>query len=58
VAEVYTALIERLGWRRAQCRLGVRVTVGRMPTRGEVAASVAESGLAMVRLPGLAAAAS
>lgn len=52
VAEVYTALIERLGWRRSQRRLGIRITVGRMPTRAEVAASVTESGLSMVRLPG------
>jgi hypothetical protein len=54
VADVYTALIERLGRPQAQRRLGVRITVPRVPTRAEVAASVERSGLSLVRLPGLA----
>ena len=53
VTDVYVRLIEQLGWQRAQRRLGLRITVGRTPTREEVAAAVTQSGLSLVRLPGL-----
>lgn len=54
VTDVYAGLFEALGWQAAQRRLGVRVNVGRAPTREELAAVVERSGLSLVRLDGLA----
>lgn len=53
VTDVYVDLIEGLGWKAAQRRLGVRINVKRMPTREEIAEAVRESGLSLVRLDGL-----
>ena len=50
VAAVYQGVIERLGWRAAQRRLGIRVNVGRAPTGDELVEAVRASGLSIVRL--------
>ncbi len=43
-------VINRLGWRAAQRRLGIRVNVGRTPTVDELVEAVRASGLSIVRL--------
>ena len=50
VAAVYQDTTDRLGWRAAQRRLGIRINVGRAPTRDELVEAVRASGLAIVRL--------
>jgi F420H(2)-dependent quinone reductase len=50
VAAVYQGVIDRLGWRAAQRRLGIRVNVGRAPTPDELVEAVRTSGLSIVRL--------
>lgn len=47
VAGVYGALIDRLGNRDAQRRLGIRINVDRRPTDEELAAAVRSSGLSI-----------
>jgi hypothetical protein len=48
VTGAYAEQIRRLGWKAAQRRLGVRITVEREPTREELAAAVRDSGLSIV----------
>jgi hypothetical protein len=48
VTSVYAARIEELGWQAAQRRLGLRITVGRTPTRDELAGTIRASGLSIV----------
>lgn len=50
VAAAYRALIDRIGWEKAQRRLGVAVHVGRAPTLGELEAAARETGLSVVTL--------
>lgn len=50
MAAAYQGVIDRLGWQAAQRRLGIRINVGRPPTRGELVEAVGESGLSIVRL--------
>ena len=50
VAGVYRRLIDEIGWRAAQRRMGIRVTVGRAPTLEELQDAVTRSGLSLVRL--------
>ncbi len=50
VAAAYHGVIDRLGWRAAQRRLGIRINIGRPPTRDELVNAVRESGLSIVRL--------
>jgi hypothetical protein len=50
VAAVYRRLIDELGWRAAQRRMGIRITVGRTPTLDELQDAVTRSGLCLVRL--------
>ena len=50
VAAAYQGVIDRLGWQAAQRRLGIRINVGRPPTRDELVEAVGESGLSIVRL--------
>lgn len=50
VAEVYRRLIEHYGLAQAGRRLGIRISVDRMPTREELEQAVRNSGLAVVRL--------
>jgi len=50
VAAAYQGVIDRLGWRAAQRRLGIRINIGRPPTRDELVNAVRESGLSIVRL--------
>lgn len=53
VTDVYVDLIQALGWKAAQRRLGLRANVDRAPTREEVAEAVRASGLSLVLLDGL-----
>jgi hypothetical protein len=48
VVDAYERRIEALGWEAAQRRLGIRVNVGRAPTRDELADAVRRSGLSIV----------
>lgn len=50
VADLYRSLFDHLGWRAAQRRLGVRVTVRRQPTRSEIQSAVSASGLSAVEV--------
>jgi F420H(2)-dependent quinone reductase len=50
VATAYQGVIDGLGWQAAQRRLGIRVNVGRAPTRAELTEAVRTSGLSIVRL--------
>ncbi|MGY1669537.1 nitroreductase/quinone reductase family protein [Geodermatophilus sp. SYSU D00710] len=50
VAAVYQRLIEEMGWRAAQRRMGIRITVGRTPTLEELQDAVSRSGLSLIRL--------
>jgi hypothetical protein len=50
VAAVYRGLIDGLGWKAAQRRMGIRITVGRTPTLDELQEAVIRSGLSLVRL--------
>ncbi len=50
VTDVYQGMIDRLGWQAAQRRLGIRINVGRPPTRDELVEAVRKSGLSIVRL--------
>ncbi|MGZ4620155.1 MAG: hypothetical protein ACXV3F_15960, partial [Frankiaceae bacterium] len=50
VAAAYGAEIERLGWKGAQRRLGVKLTVHRTPTHEELADAVRRDRLSVVRL--------
>jgi hypothetical protein len=50
VAATYQAMIDRLGWKAAHRRLGIRSNVGRAPTRDELTEAVRSSGLSIVRL--------
>jgi uncharacterized protein YbjT (DUF2867 family) len=50
VAKVYLRLIEQLGWRAAQRRLGIKIHVGRTPTLNELEQAVRESGLSIITL--------
>ena len=50
VAEVYRDLIDKLGLRDAQRRLGIRINVERAPTLEELGDAVVRSGLSLVRL--------
>ncbi len=48
VTAAYAARIDELGWQAAQRRLGLRITVGRAPTRHELADAIRTSGLSIV----------
>ncbi len=48
VAAAYARRIDELGWQAAQRRLGIRITVGRPPTRDELADGIRASGLSVV----------
>jgi hypothetical protein len=50
VATAYQGVIDRLGWRAAQRRLGIRVNTGRAPTREELTEAIQRSRLSIVRL--------
>lgn len=50
VAAAYLRAIERLGWKPAQRRLGIRIFVGRVPTLAELADAVRRSGLSLIQL--------
>ncbi|MEP6463282.1 MAG: hypothetical protein ABJC62_07690 [Frankiaceae bacterium] len=50
VAAAYLGVIERLGWQAAQRRLGIKISVGRIPTAEELADAVRRSGLSLIRL--------
>ncbi|SNR91743.1 protein of unknown function [Geodermatophilus saharensis] len=50
VAALYRRLIEEMGWRAAQRRMGVPTTVGRTPPLEELQDAVTRSGLSLVRL--------
>jgi deazaflavin-dependent oxidoreductase (nitroreductase family) len=50
VAAAYLGVIERLGWQAAQRRLGIKISVGRIPTTEELADAVRRSGLSLIRL--------
>jgi hypothetical protein len=50
VADAYTTVIERLGWKAAQRQIGIRVNVGRTPTHAELVAAVDRDHLSLVHL--------
>lgn len=50
VARVYHDLIEQIGWKAAQRRLGIRINVRRTPTVDELRDEARRSGLALVRI--------
>jgi hypothetical protein len=50
VADTYAGRIAEFGWEGAQRRLGIRITVGRAPTREELLDAVRTLGLSLVRL--------
>jgi len=45
-------VIDEVGWKPTQRRLGLRINVGRRPTREELPTAVATSGLSAIRLEG------
>ena len=47
VTTAYAARIDELGWQAAQRRLGIRINVGRAPTRDELADAIRASGLSI-----------
>ncbi len=48
VTDAYARVVDEIGWKAAQRRLGLRVNVRRTPTRDELAAAVRRSGLSIV----------
>lgn len=50
VAAVYRGIIDELGWKQAQRRLGISIHVGRTPTLDELEQAVRESGLSIIAL--------
>jgi len=52
VTDLYEEVIDEVGWKPAQRRLGLRINVGRQPTREELLTAVASSGLSAIRLEG------
>lgn len=50
VAAVYRVIIEQLGWKAAQRRLGIAIHVHRTPTQEELEQAVRESGLSIITL--------
>ena len=48
VADLYARRIGELGWKAAQRRLGIRIHVGRTPTRDELLEAIRASGLGIV----------
>ena len=50
VVATYASEIERIGWKQAQRRLGVKLNVGRAPTRAELADAVPREHLCVIRL--------
>jgi hypothetical protein len=50
IAGAYERQFAELGWKRGARRLGVKVNVGRAPTREELAEGIRTSGLAFVHL--------
>jgi len=45
-------VIDEVGWKPTQRRLGLRINVGRRPTRQELPTAVATSGLSAIRREG------
>jgi hypothetical protein len=50
VADAYAGRIALFGWEAAQRRLGIRITVGRAPTREELLDAARTLGLSLVRV--------
>jgi hypothetical protein len=50
VAAVYRTIIDELGWKQAQRRLGISIHVGRTPTLDELEQAVRQSGLSVISL--------
>ncbi len=55
VAAIYRSIIDEIGWKQAQRRLGISIQVGRTPTLDELEEAVRESGLSVITLTPVAA---
>lgn len=50
VADVYERILREMGWKAGQRRLGLRISVKRMPTRDELVDVVRRTGLSVITL--------
>jgi hypothetical protein len=50
VADAYTAMIQRLGWKAAQRQLGMKINLGRAPTHAELVQAVRREHLSLISL--------